>query len=201
MPKHIDNKDKGDNISKILADRLEETKQKLLNLSFGMLLTGTSQNKDKWYQYQMANLRAFKIKANKMIATEKKVVLKAVKQGSKEINLTSKQQKRLVNKVNTEMNNLFKIIIMTHNKNIASINSQAGVSKTNVVDDLYNTIRDKMLQTQDYGVVVYRNGRLVKWENYMEMKLRTDIQADISKNMVKDGAAMLDQFSSTYIFP
>lgn len=200
MPKHIDNKDKADNITKILADRLEETKQKLLNLSFSRLLVGTSQNADIWYKSQIANLGAFKLQTNKMVGSEKKSVLQAVKQGSRELNLNSKQENKLLKEVNAGMNGLAKLMIANHTKNVASIKVQAQVKKNNVVDNLYNIIRDKMLQTQNYGVVTYQNGRDVKWENYMEMKLRTDIQNDIAKNMISDGAAVGNIFYITSFY-
>ena len=136
MPKHIDNKDKADNITKILADRLEETKQKLLNLSFSRLLVGTSQNADIWYKSQIANLGAFKLQTNKMVGSEKKSVLQAVKQGSRELNLNSKQQNKLLKEVNAGMNGLAKLMIANHTKNVASIKVQARVKKNNVVDNL-----------------------------------------------------------------
>jgi len=200
MANHIDNKDKGDNITKILADRLEESKNKLLDLTFTRMLVGASQSPAKWYKTQMANLNAFKIQVDKKAMEEKKAVLQATKQGTKELNLTTQQSKQIINEVNREMNNLNKMIISNYVQNVASIKVVAEIKKDNVSTNLYNTIRDKMLSTQDYGIVNYKNGRNVKWENYMEMKLRTDIQNDVAKNMVKDGYAAGNIFYITSFY-
>ncbi|MBO5711888.1 MAG: hypothetical protein J6R47_03530 [Acholeplasmatales bacterium] len=200
MSKHIDDKDKGDNIAKILGDRLDETKQLLITISFNRMLVGTSQNSSLWYKSQIANLSRFKLEVNKKTNEEKKTVLEATKKAAKELKLTKSQTNKIVKEVNDGINDLNKMIISNHVANVANIKAVAETKKSNVVDKLYNTIRDKMLQTQEYGIVTYQNGRNVKWENYMEMKLRTDIQNDIAKNMIVDGAAVGNIFYITSFY-
>ena len=102
------------------------------------------------------------------------------------LDLSSRQVKEIKKEVKTELNNLNKAVINSYNSNFTEIVSQT-VLKNGVTDSLFDIIQDKITKTNDYGLVTYEGGRKVRWENYMEMKLRTDIQNDIAKNMVKDG--------------
>ncbi|MCM1556761.1 MAG: phage minor capsid protein [Anaeroplasma bactoclasticum] len=186
--KHIAEKDKGDNVAKILGDMMQETSNRLLSTTFDRLLVNSGQGEKAWYQSQISSLNAFKLQVDKMAEEEKKRLLKANKQGLKELNLTQKQNTKISKEINKGINDLKKSVISSYVNNVASINASAKVLKSNVAESLYKNIRDKIEQTQNYGIVAYKNGRGVRWENYMEMKVRTDIQNDITKNMIKAGA-------------
>ncbi len=188
--KHIADKDKGDDVSKILGDMMQETSNKLLSTTFDRLLVNSGKGEKVWYQSQMSSLNAFKLQVNKIAEEEKKRLLKATKEGSNELNLSTSQSKKINKEITAGINALKKVVVADHVKNVATISATAKVLKSNVTEGLYKTIRDKIEQTQNYGIVAYKNGRGIRWENYMEMKVRTEIQNDITKNMIKDGQAV-----------
>ena len=184
MPNHIDKKDKADNVTKIIGDMLEETKQRLLNVSFSKLLLYQGKTPENWYIKQTSNLRAFRLEINKSVALENKRLLNAVKQGSKEVELTSKQTKEHQKLINRGINDLKNVVVSQHISNISSIYASAKVIKSNVADPLFDAISKQIDRTQRTGVT-YKDGKTYKWENYLEMKLRTDIQNEITNNLVK----------------
>lgn len=185
LPKHVVDKDKGDEIATSIGHLVQETRNSLLNMSFEKLLTNLSDEK-AWYKTQISSMRAFRIKVDKYATEEKKKLLKAAKQGTNELKLTKSQSKQVEKVINKGIDGLASNVVKNHLANVISIGS--SLPKNNVTQELYNQIREKMEQTQKYGIVAYKNGRKVRWENYMEMKVRTDIQNDISKNMLKTGS-------------
>ena len=49
--RQIDYKDKADDISKIIADKLNDLKAQLQLLSYSLILKQNKKNKSKWYTY------------------------------------------------------------------------------------------------------------------------------------------------------
>lgn len=184
LPKHVVDKDKGDEIATSIGHLVQETRNSLLNMSFEKLLTNLSDEK-AWYKTQISSMRAFRIKVDKYATEEKKKLLKAAKKGTNELKLTKSQSKQVEKVINKGIDGLASNVVKNHLANVIGIGS--SLPKNNVTQELYNQIREKMEQTQKYGIVAYKNGRKVRWENYMEMKVRTDIQNDITKNMIKAG--------------
>lgn len=189
MPKHIEKKDKADNVTKILGDEFIESKQRLYSFTLNRLLIGRTTEPKVWYKSQMGNLRQFSLQVNKMISQEKKIVLKATYKGAKGLNLDSKQRKQLLKEVNDGYKLLFNNIVSNYKRDVASIyyQAQSNVKRIDVVKPLYEAIKDRVVNNKAKYNIVYSDGKEVSWENYMEMKLRTDIQLDISKNLVKEG--------------
>ncbi len=192
--KHIANKDKGDDVSKILGDMMHETSNKLLSFTFDRMLVNSGKGEKLWYQSQMSSLNAFKFQVNKIAEEEKKRLLKASRQGLNEVGIVNRQSKRIEKEINQGVNDLKRNLVTSYVSNIATIAVTTKVLKNNVTEGLYKTIREKIESMQNYGIVAYKNGRGVRWENYMEMKVRTDIQNDITKNMIKDGHDMGNVF-------
>lgn len=192
MPKHIDKKDKADNVTKILGDEFIESKQRLYSFTLNRLLIGRTTEPKVWYKSQMGNLRQFSLQINKMVEQEKKIVLKATSKGSKGLNLDSKQRKQLLKEVNDGYKLLFANIVSNYKKDVASIyyQAEANAKRIDVVEPLYEAIKDRVVNNKPKYNVIYQDGKSFKWENYMEMKLRTDIQQDISNNLVKEGRAL-----------
>lgn len=185
--KHIDIKDKGDDVSKIIGDMIQETIQKLTNLSYDKMLTNLNIDKSKWYAKQNATLGDFKTKLNNVATKEKKRLNRAILGAQDVLNLTPNQVTNIKKIISSNVPKIVNSVYKTHVKNIADV--KTITYKSNVTNDLYNTIKNKIENTQNYGIVEYKNGRKVRWENYLEMKVRTDIQNDIGENMVQNGAS------------
>lgn len=185
--KHIITKDKGDDISKILGDMIQDSRQKMVNLTYDKLLTNLNASGPVWYRSQMSSLNDFKLKLKNLSDTERKRILKATKGGTKQLNLNSKQNSKINREIKKGMNNLTNAVYKNYVSNIAQIHTTTKLLRNNVTDGLYKTIREKIEQNQNYGIVSYKNGRKIRWENYMEMKVRTEIQKDITDNMIQEG--------------
>lgn len=127
---------------------------------------------------QNRRFKAFSKEVNKVIKEEHKKLLKSASNASKAIGLNDKQEEKIKKNIENGLQILNKSIIINHRHIIA---------QSNVTDDLHKMIAEKISSGKDYGMVQYSNGRMVRWENWMEMKLRTDIQNDIADNMIKAG--------------
>lgn len=186
----IEQKDLADDVSKILGDLLDNLKSKSLQIGFDHLLTNCNADDIKKWRYQQINdFGAFKTQLDKLINTEKKTLQKSLENGLSLTELNGKQMKSIQKEVNRGILKLKESVISTQASNIEQVSSQATkVLKSNVTDALKEIISSVITKTNDYGIVTYKNGRKMKWENYMEMKVRTDIQNDIADNMVKTGS-------------
>ena len=175
---HIDKIDEADNTAKILGDLFAETEQRLKHLSQTYLEIGLALSISEWKNMQNRRFKAFSKEVNKVIKEEHKKLLKSASNASKAIDLTDKQEEKIKKNIENGLQILNKSIIINHRHIIA---------QSNVTDDLHKMIAEKISSGKDYGMVQYSNGRMVRWENWMEMKLRTDIQNDIADNMIKAG--------------
>lgn len=182
----IDDKDLSDDISKILADQLDALKNQLMQTTYSSLLLNFDLDINEWYKSQVTNRNSLIKQIKGISQVESKRILTSLDNGLGMLDLSSRQVKEIKKEVKTELNNLNKAVINSYNSNLTEIVSQT-VLKNGVTDSLFDIIQDKITKTNDYGLVTYEGGRKVRWENYMEMKLRTDIQNDIAKNMVKAG--------------
>lgn len=181
----IEQKDLADDIAKIMGDQFEILKNQLLGIGFNYLLNGNELKPHEWKQKQNFNFKDFKLEVGKTIKLEQKKLLKSVTKAAEMAELQPKQTKILKSEIKKGMAELSSSVINIQNNNVALVQSQ--VLKSNVADSLHVAISDVITKTNDYGVVTYKNGRNVRWENYMEMKVRTEIQNDIADNMVDTG--------------
>lgn len=175
---HIEKIDEADNTAKILGDLFAETEQRLKHLSQTYLEIGLALSISEWKNMQNRRFKAFSKEVNKVIKEEHKKLLKSASNASKAIELNDKQEEKIKKNIENGLQILNKSIIINHRHIIA---------QSNVTDDLHKMIAEKISSGKDYGMVQYSNGRMVRWENWMEMKLRTDIQNDIADNMIKAG--------------
>ena len=185
----IDQKDLADDLSKILGDLLEKLKSRSLQIGFDHLLANNNADDIKKWRYQQINdFGAFKTQLDKLVNTEKKTLQKSLENGLSLTELNNKQVKSIQKEVNKGILKLRESVISTQASNIEQVSSQTKTLKSNVTNALKESIASVITKTNDYGIVTYKNGRKMKWENYMEMKVRTDIQNDIADNMVKAGS-------------
>ena len=194
MAKHIKDKDKADLLSKKLGDQFDALSKSLQGLSYQELFKNSDKSLSLWQQKQNSSFFAFKKEVATTIETEGKKLVNELKKGSKELGLTSKQTKTLVSQVNAGANYLNRAVIQGHQKDISQITSNVKEIKSDVADTLYKEIQKQIYRSNRTGVVYsvptedgnykYRNW---KWENYMEMKVRTDLQNEITDNLISNG--------------
>lgn len=193
--KHNEEIEKVESVSKILGDLFSDSEEKIKALENEYLESGLTLNGDAWKKHQNSRLQAFKKRLGKIIHEEEKNAVNAVKNASGLLGLTAVQLTSLNKAVKSGYKTLNNVAIKGHRSNIVEL----GL-KSNVADDLYNRIAEKIASGKPLGFVQYSNGRNVRWENWMEMKLRTDLQNDISKNMVKEGATAGNIFYITSFY-
>ena len=181
--KHNEEIEKVESVSKILGDLFSDSEEKITALENRFLERGLTLTPDKWKNSQNKRLQAFKKDLGKIIHEEEKNAVNAVKRSINVFTLTPLQLKGLEKLIKNGYKTLNNSAIKGHRSNIVEI----GL-KSNVADNLYNTIAEKINSGKPLGFVQYKDGRNVRWENWMEMKLRTDLQQDISTNMIKSGA-------------
>ena len=163
-------------------------------LSYQELFKNSDKSLSLWQQKQNSSLFAFKREVATTIETEGKKLVNELKKGSKELGLTSKQTKTLVSQVNAGANYLNRAVIQGHQRDISQIQSSVKNIKSEAADVLYKEIQKQVYRSNRTGVVysvptadgnyTYRNW---KWENYMEMKVRTDLQNEITDNLISNG--------------
>lgn len=194
MAKHIKDKDKADLLTKKLGNQFDELSKTLQGLSFQELFRSSNQSLSLWQQKQNSSFFAFKKEVATTIQTEGKKLVNELKQGSKELGLTKEQTKTLVSQVNAGANYLNRAVIQGHQRNVSQIASSVKTIRSDAADVLYREIQKQVYRSNRTGVVYsvptedgnykYRNW---KWENYMEMKVRTDLQNEITENMIDAG--------------
>lgn len=184
--RQIDYKDKADDISKIIADKLNDLKAQLQLLSYSLILKQNKKNISKWYTYQTSNLNAFKREIRTLINEQKKQIRWAIKAGCKELDLISNQFKKIEQEVERGLKQLENNVIERHLVNVNTVYNSFQTKKvSNVSKRLFETIYAKMMSNKDYGTVEYKGGRNIRWENYMEMLLRTEFNKDITEQTIQ----------------
>ena len=193
--KHNEEIEKVESVSLILGEIFSNSEEKIKALEQEYLEKGLTLTPNAWKSGQNRRLSAFRKRVDKIIREEQNNAIKGLKNASNILGLTALQIKSLNKTIKSSYKSLYNVSIKGHRSNIVEI----GL-KSNVADDLYNIIADKINSGEPLGFVRYSNGRNVRWENWMEMKLRTDLQNDISKNMIKDGASAGNIFYITSFY-
>jgi len=182
--KHIDKKDIGDEISKNVAVFFEETKDKISQLSRTLLLGKSNLKPEQWYRYQIMHSKDFETQTRLIINQSYKNVSKALKSIDKEL-MTSTQAKETLNTLKQGFNELNASVINQHMQSYTEIYQK--VIHSNVEDNLYQMIAQKVQSNATLGYIKTVDGKNYHWESWMERKVRTDIQQDISENLVVSG--------------
>lgn len=181
---HIQVKDNGIKLSHKIGDTLGDSKQTLQNEIINSLLKGRNETSLVRYRITQNNqLRDFKVKTNKLINQTKKAVKTAFKSDTT-VNLTDKQIKNMTGQIDKGLLFLEQSAIQQYQNTIKSV-----VLKCKTAGDLKDQLQKHIESGVNVGVV-YKDGKEFKFDNYWEMKTRTDIQQDIGKNMVDTGSAL-----------
>ncbi len=188
MKSQIDDKDLSDDIARILTDQLDALKNQLMQATYSSLLLNLDLSPNEWYNNQLGNKNALKKEIRGITKKGLNKVINSVNNGLDMLELEPKQVSNIRKTIKAEVNNLNSLVLGNYDTILTgTMLTATKVFKSGVTDSLYEIIQKKITETNDYGVRYYKNGRTVRWENYMEMKVRTDIQNDIAKNMVKAG--------------
>ena len=194
MAKHIKDKDKADLISKKIGDQFQELSKSLQGITYEKMFTNSKESVSLWKQKQYSAMNGLKKEIATITQTEGKKLVKEIKNASSELELTPKQTKGLINQVTGGLNYLNRAVIQGYQKDISQISSNVKTIKSEASDILYKEIQKQIYKSNRIGVIYsvptndgnykYRNW---KWENYREMKTRTDIQHEITENMIAAG--------------
>ena len=187
--KHIDLKDLADDISRVVGYELLTSKQKVLALSYLQLGKYNNLNPQEWGLKQNALLNAYFSKVEELTKQERKRVFKAFVERSKRLGLTKSQQKIIRESIGTGYQDLLNTAIQEYKRNVSVVQAQSQILESNVAKPIIAAVNQHIQSNADYGIVEYKNGRHYKWDSYMEMKLRTELQKDISDNLVRNGAS------------
>lgn len=182
--KHIANKDAGDEGAKKIGNVASDFAAQLKLAINSRLAQSSDKTPVIWYESQNMGRLAFV----KSLDNLRNQSVEKMKDIVKDIPLTESQKK--------------KIIIDTSKEFAIQIDSQK-VRYQNQVNEIYknalfNTsaggiaqyIRENVDTNMQESLVEYKNGKHYRFEDYMEMKQRTEIQTEISQNMIQDGHDM-----------
>lgn len=181
---HIDIKDNGIKLSQKIGDKLSDLKQTLETNIQDNLVKGID-NPRTWAIKQNILLRNFKKETAKIIEDTNKNVKNDLKT-SDSVELKKKQ-------ITTISTYIDKGTLFLGNQAID--NYQKIIHKTMVTLRVEKAIElkdalSKHIQNDLNVGVVYKDGKHYKFDNYWEMKARTDIQQYIGKNMVDTGNSL-----------
>lgn len=178
---HIQVKDNGIKSSQRLGDTLNEAKQLLERNIFDSLLS--SANEKSLTRFKIAQNIAkadFTRKARDIIKNAKKEV-KSGLENDKTVNLTPKQVKNITSEVDKGLLTLGNNAVKAYQNTVRDI-----LLNVKSASDLKEQIGKHIKSGLDIDVI-YKDGKKYKFDTYMEMKARTDIQQDIGTNMIAAG--------------
>lgn len=180
---HIQVKDNGIKLSNKIGDELNQAKALLENEIIKNLLKNKDEtNLISYHIKQNILLDEFKVKTNKIITKTHKELNNILKNDST-VNLTNQQAMRLSSKIDKGLLFLANDAIQTYTNTINQV-----VYRCKTADDLKIQLEKHINTGLDIGVV-YQDGKHFQFDNYWEMKARTDIQNDIGKNMISTGSS------------
>lgn len=192
---HIETKDKFDNISKIIGDFFNDTKQKIALANAEFLSQHLDYSMQEWYHSRNVHLNNFLKQVNKTINADREQALKSILAGLDGFNLEKKDIESIKQSINKGYDILIKESSKSVKRELPRIFSSSKVAdkvlKSGPAEALRNTITD-YLNKNTLAYIDYLNAdgevvRRVQWENWMEMVVRTELQADATKTLIATG--------------
>lgn len=195
---HINAKDMADEGVLKIRYLLNEMKQAISFASYSHLYQKAMLNNAVWYKWQNSHINGFLNKSAAIARTSAKNLKNAINDMAVRLSLTPEQTKKLESDVMQGANSVYTGAIQQHRAIVASVGATIPPYGYDDVDRLITSTRtpplideiSKMIQHKpvgNYGVVkYYRNDGTevnMTWEAYIERKVRTEIQQEISSNM------------------
>lgn len=178
---HIQVKDNGIKLSQVIGDKLADIKALLeKGIIDGLLKNISETNLTRYRIVQNVSLKSFQYLSDKLITKVKKDVKASLKE-DKTVNLTNKQVANMSSQINKGLLFLQDSAVKTYQDTLTNI-----ILKSKKADDLKDQLQKHIESGINVGVV-YKDGKNYKFDTYWEMKTRTDIQNEISENMVSAG--------------
>lgn len=188
--KHIDQKAKADAIARANAQAIQKAESVLKRLTLNHLLLNSDAEPKQWHIKQNADFKAFKHQVNKTIKEITKEAKTSLKKGSKELELTKKQEKVLLANVSNTLNSI-QMQTLNQSKSIAaSIYSQARSRSVNTATFVIDMLQKRAANQDFLNYVIYKDGKAYNTDSYVEMRARTEIHKDLTENMINVGAAL-----------
>ena len=178
---HIQVKDNGIKISQKVGDALAKAKQLLERDCFKGLLQASDET--SLMRYRIAQNNAFekyRKTTQSIIKNAKNEVKQALKE-DKTVNLSNKQVVQISSQINNGLVSLGTDAMKAYQSTLKDI-----VLKVKSAGDLKEQLGKHIKSGLNIGVT-YKDGKTYKFDNYWEMKARTDIQQEIGNNMISTG--------------
>ena len=178
---HIQVKDNGIKSSQRLGDTLNEAKQLLERNIFDSLLSSANEKSLTRFKIAQNIAKADFTRKARDIIKNAKIEVKSGLENDKTVNLTPKQVKNITSEVDKGLLTLGNNAIKTYQNTVRDI-----LLNVKSASDLKEQIGKHIKSGLDIDVI-YKDGKKYKFDTYMEMKARTDIQQDIGTNMIAAG--------------
>lgn len=139
----------------------------------------------EWYAKQIQSLTEFQKKFNNVLKTEERKILDNFKENSKELHLSGKQYQNQKNGLKQASTQVIDSSIQQHKRNISNIYTKT--IQSNSAQALQKQIFNLIEHDATNGATIYKNGKYYRTENYMEMKIRTELNNEVANNMLETG--------------
>lgn len=178
---HIQVKDNGIKQSQKIGDCLSDARALLERNVFDGLLKGSDETSLVRYKIAQNNaLRDYRIISHNIVEKVKKEV-KTTLQEDKTVNLKPNQVARMSKEINKGLLFLQQDAYKQYQNTVRDV-----FLNVKAASDLKEQLAKHIATGLDIGVV-YKDGKTYKFDNYFEMKSRTDIQQYIGNNMIAAG--------------
>lgn len=178
---HIQVKDNGIKSSQRLGDTLNEAKQLLERNIFDSLLSSANEKSLTRFKIAQNIAKADFTRKARDIIKNAKIEVKSGLENDKTVNLTPKQVKNITSEVDKGLLTLGNNAVKAYQNTVRDI-----LLNVKSASDLKEQIGKHIKSGLDIDVI-YKDGKKYKFDTYMEMKARTDIQQDIGTNMIAAG--------------
>lgn len=178
---HIQVKDNGIKVSQKVGDVLAKAKQLLERDCFKGLLQASDET--SLMRYRIAQNNAFekyRKTTQSIIKNAKNEVKQALKE-DKTVNLSNKQVVQISSQINNGLVSLGTDAMKAYQSTLKDI-----VLRVKSAGDLKEQLGKHIKSGLNIGVT-YKDGKTYQFDNYWEMKARTDIQQEIGNNMISTG--------------
>lgn len=178
-----DLKDECDKLAKSLTDELADFNKTLQQAVNKQLLANSDKSSVAYISKQNANREAFIESIKQRVDKEKEKVYKGLKSGTEKLKLKEDKTKDIVEEVINKSTNQ---ILASFTQNLNKIQQQ--VFHSNVSETMYETVGKMIEQSTQDNEVIYADGKRFRYENYLEMKVRTELSKEATDNFVNESA-------------
>ncbi len=182
--KHITNKDDGDEAAKKIGNVASVFAMNVKTVVNSRLVLSSDKKPATWLKMQQTGKIAFA----KALNSEQEKATKAIQKVVKETSLTEMQKKKIILDTSKEFALQIEKQKADYQQQVNKIYKKALFNAS--AGGIAQYVRENVDTNMQESLVEYKSGKRYRFEDYMEMKQRTEIQKEISQNMIQDGHDM-----------